>query len=132
MVIDSTWPGFFLVIDGIDGSGKSTQTKLLAEYFTQHHIPCYLTTEPSSNDIGKLIRQYLKKTDAPAAVDALLFAADRVEHCSSQILPELKKKKIVISDRFLDSSLVYQSIQGKDQEVSMEWIKELNKFQLSP
>ena len=92
MVIDSTWPGFFLVIDGIDGSGKSTQTKLLAEYFTQHHIPCYLTTEPSSNDIGKLIRQYLKKTDAPAAVDALLFAADRVEHVSPD-LTRIKEKE---------------------------------------
>lgn len=132
MQFPTTWSGFFLVLDGIDGCGKSTQITRLVEYFKKKQIPVYGTAEPSQGDIGKLLRQYLKKNEAPAAVDALLFAADRIEHCANELLPHLEKGELVISDRYKGSSLVYQSIQGKDQQVDLKWMEEINKFSIEP
>jgi dTMP kinase len=126
------WPGFFLVLDGIDGCGKSTQTKKLSEYFIANDIQTLLTAEPSDYDLGKILRKYLQNPKVPASVDALLFAADRIEHCNKEILPLLKKGFIVISDRYRDSSYIYQSIEGKNEGVSIDWIKKLNKFSLIP
>lgn len=126
------WPGFFLVLDGIDGCGKSTQAKKLSKYFVSNNIQTLLTAEPSDYDLGKILRKYLQKPEVPASVDALLFAADRIEHCNKEILPDLKKGFIVISDRYRDSSYIYQSIEGKNENVSMDWIKNINKFSLIP
>ncbi len=126
------WPGFFLVLDGIDGCGKSTQTKKLSEYFIANDIQTLLTAEPSDYDLGKILRKYLQNPKVPASVDALLFAADRIEHCNKKILPLLKKGFIVVSDRYRDSSYIYQSIEGKNEGISMDWIKKLNKFSLIP
>ena len=126
------WPGFFLVLDGIDGCGKSTQTKKLSEYFITNDIQTLLTAEPSNYDLGKILRKYLHNPKVPASVDALLFAADRIEHCNKEILPLLKKGFIIISDRYRDSSYIYQSIEGRNEGVSMDWIKNINKFSLIP
>jgi len=126
------WPGFFLVLDGIDGCGKSTQTKKLSEYFIANDIQTLLTAEPSDYDLGKILRKYLQNPKVPASVDALLFAADRIEHCNKKILPLLKNGFIVVSDRYRDSSYIYQSIEGKNEGISMDWIKKLNKFSLIP
>ncbi|MBA7554410.1 Thymidylate kinase [subsurface metagenome] len=126
------WPGFFLVLDGIDGCGKSTQTKKLNDYFIANDIQTLLTAEPSDYDLGKILRNYLQNPEAPASVDALLFAADRIEHCNKEILPLLNKGYIVISDRYRDSSYIYQSIEGKNEEVSIDWIRKINKFSLIP
>ena len=128
----SKWSGLFLVLDGIDGCGKSTQAKLLFEYFVKLKIPTKLTTEPSQGELGKILRKYLKDPTTPAALDALLFAADRVEHCHNEILPFVNMGEIVITDRYIDSSLVYQSIQGENQGITMEWVRELNKYCLIP
>ncbi len=126
------WAGFFLVLDGIDGCGKSTQTKKLSKYFITNDIQTLLTAEPSDYDLGKILRKYLQNPKIPASVDALLFAADRIEHCNKEILPLLKKGFIVISDRYRDSSYIYQSIEGRNEGVSMDWIKKINKFSLIP
>ena len=126
------WPGFFLVLDGIDGCGKSTQTKKLSDYFKTNDIQTHLTAEPSDYDLGKILRKYLQNPKIPASVDALLFAADRIEHCNKEILPLLKKGFIIISDRYRDSSYIYQSIEGRNEGVSMDWIKNINKFSLIP
>ena len=126
------WPGFFLVLDGIDGCGKSTLAKKLSKYFISNNIQTLLTAEPSDYDLGKMLRKYLQNPGIPASVDALLFAADRIEHCNKEILPLLKKGFIVISDRYRDSSYIYQSIEGKNENVSMDWIKNINKFSLIP
>ena len=126
------WPGFFLVLDGIDGCGKSTQTKKLSEYFIANDIQTLLTAEPSDYDLGKILRKYLQNPEVPASVDALLFAADRIEHCNKEILPLLKKGFIIVSDRYRDSSYIYQSIEGKNEGISIDWIKNLNKFSLIP
>ena len=109
------WSGFFLVLDGIDGCGKSTQAKKLSKYFKSNDIQTLLTAEPSDYDLGKILRTYLQNPGVPASVDALLFAADRIEHCNKEILPLLKKGFIIISDRYRDSSYIYQSIEGRNE-----------------
>ena len=123
--------GFFIVIDGIDGCGKTTQCQRLYEYLQQKHRPVFLTSEPTSLDVGQLIRKYLKQ-DVPAALDALLFAADRVDHGHRILQPKLDAGYFIISDRYRDSSYVYQSIQGKKQGLTMDWIRNINQFSLSP
>ena len=131
----NNWPGFFLVLDGIDGCGKSTQTKKLKDYFIANDIQTLLTAEPSNYELGKILRKYLQNPKVPASVDALLFAADRIEHCNKDILPLLEKGYIVITDRYRDSSYIYQSIEGRNEgidDVSMNWIKSINKFSLIP
>lgn len=128
----SQWSGVFLVLDGIDGCGKSTQAKLLFDYFQKKGIPAVLTTEPSQGELGKLLRKYLKDSTSPAALDALIFAADRIDHCHNEILPSLQNGKIVITDRYIDSSIVYQSIQGENQGLTTDWVMQINKFSQTP
>ncbi|TFH30180.1 MAG: dTMP kinase, partial [Promethearchaeota archaeon] len=87
----ASWPGLFITIEGIDGCGKSTLSRILAKYLKEHQIPVFLTAEPSKGIIGQLIRQNLQQNDVPAAIDALLFAADRIDHGTREILPWLQK-----------------------------------------
>jgi dTMP kinase len=93
----------FIVIDGIDGAGKSTQIKMLAEYFKQKGWDCITTKEPYKKNI---------KTDNPFA-ELLLFFADRIEHQKKVIKPALAQGKIVLCDRFLSSTLAYQVVGKK-------------------
>lgn len=116
--------GVFIVIEGLDGSGKSTQANLLYDWFKKHGFDAVLTHEPTYERIGNLLREfYLKKVDLPKT-DALLFAADREEHAKTLILPGVEQGKIVISDRYYHSSIAYQSAQGLD----LRWLIELNKY----
>jgi len=121
--------GTFIVIEGLDGSGKTTQAKLLAATLKQSHNALY-TAEPSESRIGTFIRNaclYEKKRLLPD-VEALLFAADRVEHVENEIKPALKEGHLVISDRYLFSSLAYQGSSG----LSLPWIRAINKHALKP
>lgn len=128
--------GFFIVIDGIDGCGSTTHTELLGKSLKDHGMKVHTTQEPSKLEIGKMIRQYLKNPKAPQPVDALLFAADRIEHYYNEILPKLNERYLVISDRYIESSIAYQAAQGKIQigskglfgQMTIEWIEEINKF----
>lgn len=124
--------GFFLVIDGIDGSGKSTLVDLVTKYFHERDFSIFRTTEPTQRDLGQILRKYLRTPTSPAPLDALVFAADRIEHCTYEILPALKQGNLVISDRYRDSSYVYQTIQGKSHGMDLEWIKSINKFSIEP
>ena len=128
----ASWPGLFITLEGIDGCGKSTLSRILAKYLKEHQIPVFLTAEPSKGIIGQLIRQNLQQNDVPAAIDALLFAADRIDHGTREILPWLQKGYVVITDRYRDSSLAYQSIQGQSQGLTLDWVAQLNKFSLIP
>lgn len=121
---------FFIVLDGIDGSGTTTHSKMLVSYLEMLGLKVHLTHEPSKNEIGLLLRQYLKNNEIPPSTDALLFAADRDLHYKKEIKPKLDRGFIVVSDRYIESSIIYQSVQSA--EISIEWIKLINKFAGSP
>ncbi|MCJ7648823.1 MAG: dTMP kinase [Candidatus Lokiarchaeota archaeon] len=121
---------FFLVLDGIDGSGTTTHSKMLVSYLEMLGLKVYLTQEPSKNEIGLLLRQYLKNNEIPPSTDALLFAADRDLHYKKEIKPKLDQGFIVVSDRYIESSIIYQSVQS--DEITIEWIKQINKFARLP
>lgn len=121
--------GCFVCIEGLDGSGKSTQARLLAERL-QKTRRVLLTVEPSRGRIGTFIRQsYLYgENRLSSVVEALLFAADRVDHVQSEIVPALETGDVVISDRYVYSSLAYQGAAG----LSLEWIEKVNSHALRP
>ncbi len=120
----------FIVLDGIDGAGTTTHSKLLAGFLSLKGLKTYLTREPSNSEIGKLLRIYLKDERIPASTDALLFAADRVLHYKNEIKKKLEEGYIVISDRYIESSIAYQSSQS--DEITIEWIENLNLFAGEP
>ena len=121
--------GFFICIEGLDGSGKSTQARLLAERLEKNNN-AVLTVEPSRGQIGTFIREsYLYgNRRLSSIVEALLFAADRVDHVQNEILPSLEKGSTVISDRYLYSSLAYQGAAG----LSLDWIEKINSHAIRP
>ena len=107
----------FIVIEGLDGSGKSTVTKLLAERFAANNLPCHVTFEPTANPMGKLLRAILSGEVKNIENDsfALLFAADRYQHLKSEMLPALAHSH-VICDRYYYSSMAYQGIDAETLE----------------
>jgi dTMP kinase len=121
--------GIFIVIEGLDGSGKTTQANLLEKKLSQKH-DVMLTAEPSRGKIGTFIREACLYEDKrlPTEAEALLFAADRIEHMYSQLKPALDVGKLVICDRYIYSSLAYQGSAG----LSLEWIKTINARALQP
>jgi dTMP kinase len=121
--------GIFIVIEGLDGSGKTTQAKLLAKKL-EKTTKCFLTAEPSCGKIGSFIREdcLYEEKRLPTEAEALLFAADRIEHVCSEVKPALEDGKLVICDRYIYSSLAYQGSAG----LSLEWIKTINARSLQP
>jgi dTMP kinase len=116
----------FIVLEGIDGAGTTTQLDLLDERLTARSIPHFTTCEPTSNRVGELIRSVLsgKVRVAPETL-AYLFAADRNEHVFDPDLGIIAKHdaaKVIVSDRYLFSSLAYQSI-----ECDVDFIARLNE-----
>jgi dTMP kinase len=121
--------GVFICIEGLDGCGKTTQAKLLAKKLAQSYNSVY-TSEPSRGNIGTFIRKrclYGEKR-LSTIVEALLFAADRFEHVENEIRPALRGGQLVISDRYVYSSLAYQGAAG----LSLEWIRTVNVHALKP
>ncbi len=117
----------FIVLEGIDGAGTTTQAAMLSDWFQDKSIPSRLTFEPSEGGIGKLIREYLAgRAEAPDEglhyhSLALLFAADRLDHLARVVEPGLSAGECVISDRYLLSSLVYQSL-----HCDLDWVGAIN------
>jgi dTMP kinase len=114
--------GLFLVLEGIDGSGTTTQREKLGAYLRDKGIEVHLTAEPSTGPVGELIRSVLrheKELSAPAL--ALLFAGDRLDHQTREIEPALERGAVVVSDRYVMSSLAYQSL-----DLPMDWVAEIN------
>ncbi len=120
----------FIVLDGIDGSGTTTHSRLLAGFLSLKGLKVHLTHEPSNSEIGKLLRNFLKDDKIPPSTDALLFAADRDLHYRNEIKMKLEEGYIVISDRYIESSIIYQSSQS--EKITIEWVKSLNKFAGKP
>jgi dTMP kinase len=121
--------GFFICVEGLDGCGKTTQTKLLVKKLKKSYSAIY-TVEPSRGKIGTFIKKYCLhgKKRLSSVVEALLFAADRFEHVENEVLPALNEGKLVVSDRYVYSSLAYQGAAGLD----LEWIKKINEHALRP
>ncbi len=117
----------FIAVEGIDGSGKGTQCRLLNKWIREKGFETYLTAEPTNGPIGRILREGLKKGGLDPQTEALLFAADRSEHIK-EISRMLEKGRIVITERYLCSSFAYQGASGLD----MKWLKELNRFALLP
>jgi len=122
--------GVFICIEGLDASGKTTHARRLVRNLRRRGFDAGYTTEPSLCEIGRFIRKHVldRKRRVPSVVEALLFAVDRVDHVEKRIKPALEKGKIVVSDRYVYSSLAYQGAAGLD----LKWIKEINKLALPP
>ena len=114
--------GIFIVFEGPDGSGQSTQADLLVKWFEKRKVKVYLTKEPTSSLIGGIIRSVLKgEWKVKMRTLQLLFSADRAHHLNREILPYLNKGINVISDRYMLSTLAF----GAPQE-SLDWLKQIN------
>lgn len=122
--------GVFICIEGLDASGKTTHAHRLVRNLRSKGFDAVYTTEPSRGEIGRFIRTYIlqRKRRVPSVVEALLFAVDRVDHVEKEIKPALKNEKIVVSDRYVYSSLAYQGAAGLD----LKWIEEINRLALPP
>jgi dTMP kinase len=122
--------GVFICVEGLDASGKTTQSKLLVRNLQRQGFDAVYTTEPSYGRIGRLIRKHvlIGKSRLSAVLEALLFAADRVDHLEKEVTPVLQADKIVVTDRYLYSSLAYQGAAGLD----LKWIEEVNRWATKP
>ena len=108
--------GLFIVMEGPEGSGKTTQINLLKEYLEEAGYECLITREPGGTVIGEEIRQLIlnpEHKEMSPVTEMLLYAASRAQLVHEVIGPALEEGKIVISDRFVDSSIVYQGIARK-------------------
>lgn len=108
--------GLFIVMEGPDGSGKTTQINLLKEYLEEAGYECLITREPGGTVIGGKVRQLIlnpEHKEMSPVTEMLLYAASRAQLVHEVIGPALEEGKIVISDRFVDSSIVYQGIARK-------------------
>jgi len=115
----------FIVLEGIDGCGKSTQAKLLGAWLSQQGKEVLLTAEPTRTRVGKLIREILSGGEQvdPKTL-ALLFTADRAQHLATEVEPAIAEGKVVVCERYVHSTVAYQEAQG----VSRRWLIELNRF----
>jgi dTMP kinase len=107
----SSWPGFFISLEGIEGTGKTTQAKLLADRLIEDGFDVIVTQEPGGTVIGQRIREILllpEHEEMSYLAELLLYYADRAQHISEKIIPALEKGSIVITDRFSDSTMAYQ------------------------
>ncbi|MCD8096939.1 MAG: dTMP kinase [Lachnospiraceae bacterium] len=118
--------GSFIVFEGIDGSGKSTQIRLLHEHMKENGVSCYVTMEPTDSPIGSLIHQIMTghvKTDNK--VIAALFVADRLDHLLNDvngIVNKISEGTTVLMDRYYFSSYAYQSV-----DMSLDWVIQANE-----
>jgi dTMP kinase len=129
--------GHFIVIEGIDGSGTTTQCAILAQRLIGKGLPAHTTREPSDGPIGVLIRQILTgRVVVPGrhgarppgwATMATLFASDRLDHLQAEVIPNLIDGVTVICDRYDYSSVAYQTVGGGGGDDVMAWVRELNR-----
>jgi len=120
--------GMFITFEGPDGSGKTTVAKMVYHKLVKEGYDVILTREPGGIDIAEQIRDVIHNTEntaMDARTEALLYAASRRQHLVEKILPALQSGKIIICDRFIDSSLVYQ---GVGRGLGIEEVFMINKF----
>lgn len=123
-----TKKGIFITIEGIEGCGKSTQTKMLRQYLGEKGFDVILTREPGGTEIGNQIRKILldrKNKKIVSVTELLLYAASRAQHVNEVIFPEIAGGKIVVCDRFSDATAAYQ---GYGRGLDKKMIFLLDKF----
>jgi dTMP kinase len=115
----------FITFEGIDGVGKSTQLDLLESYLVAKGHEVIRTLEPGGTELGQEIRHLLlhRKGDVAPRSEALLYAADRAHHVATKIRPALAEGKVVLSDRYFDSSVAYQ---GAARELNVDEVRDIS------
>ncbi|MBQ7368937.1 MAG: dTMP kinase [Clostridia bacterium] len=122
--------GKFITFEGCDGCGKSTQLRLLSEYLTKNGIEHIFTREPGGGKISESIREILlngKNSEMTDECEALLYAASRVQHLADRVEPALSSGKLVVCDRYVDSSFAYQAFA---RGLGFDFISKINSFAL--
>lgn len=117
-----------ITFEGIEGSGKSTQIRLVAEHLIKMNVPLLITQEPSGTDIGRKIGGILFNREhysMCAETEAFLFCAARAQHVREKIMPALKEGRIVLCDRFSDATFAYQ---GFGRGLNHDFIKLINDY----
>ena len=122
----NTTKGFFVAIDGPNGVGKTTLLEEIEKIIKSKNVQLYKTKEPTNSILGKFIREISEEINGDTL--ACLVSADRYEHLKNEIIPELKKGKIVITDRYILSSLILQVMDG----VKESFILNLNSKIIKP
>lgn len=119
--------GKFITVEGCEGVGKSTQLRLLKDYFEREGIEAVFTREPGGTPVAERIREILldKKLSVSPIIEAELFAVARTEHINNLIKPSLDEGKVVVCDRYIDSSLAYQ---GVARSLGIDRVYEINAF----
>ncbi len=118
--------GKFITFEGCEGSGKSTQLRLLSEYLSARGVDFVLTREPGGSVISEEIRKIILNgayTDMSDECEALLYAAARMQHLKDTVIPALESGKLVVCDRYYHSSLAYQGIA---RGLGLEYIEKIN------
>jgi dTMP kinase len=108
--VSGTATGLFITLEGGDGSGKSTQSALLAEWLENQGRTVLVTREPGGTDLGNELRDIVlhRRGHIAPRAEALLYAADRAHHIATKVRPALERGEVVLQDRYLDSSVAYQ------------------------
>jgi len=119
--------GFFIVVEGIDGAGKTVISQKLVEFLRSRGYEAVYTYEPFDSHYVFALKNYYSFL-RDAYLDALTYAADRIVHLKTVILPHLARGSIVVCDRYYYSSVAYQTAQG----APMEWVLEVNKIMVEP
>lgn len=120
--------GFFITLEGIEGSGKTTQQKNISNYLKVQGERVLLTREPGATRLGEKIRNILLDPDweeMTARAEILLYAADRAQHIEEVVQPALAEDKVVVSDRYYDSNIAYQ---GYGRGLDVEMVKQINNW----
>jgi len=116
----------FITFEGGDGAGKSTQIEAAENYLREHNRACVTTREPGGTELGKLIRRVLLEVgddEIAPSTELFLYLADRAQHVHQIIFPAIRAGKIVLCDRFTDSTLAYQ---GYGRGIDLDWLRRLN------
>ncbi|MGH7854911.1 MAG: dTMP kinase, partial [Candidatus Binatia bacterium] len=116
----------FITFEGGDGTGKTTQLRVVESHLRELNRPCVLTREPGGTALGKMLRKVLLEAgdeEIAASTELFLYLADRAEHVKQIIAPALSAGKIVLCDRFSDSTLAYQ---GYGRGIDRVWLRRLN------
>jgi dTMP kinase len=119
--------GIFITIEGIDGAGKSTQARMLADWLRERARDVVLTREPGGTRLGEHVRRMLLDGGAQvgAAAELLLYVADRAQHVEEVIQPALNQGRTVICERYSDSTLAYQ---GYGRGLDLDFVRRANQF----